>query len=134
MVALLRTALGLVSVATIALAAWLAATVVLVLPSRDPEHVGLWAIVALGAAALAVVSWLAIQRTGAPTPPVTLALLGLGSAGVAFGLIVLGSWLSTALRADPEGYLLAIGVILLAHGLLALAWVAAGAASRVIRS
>ncbi len=133
MKALLRGALALVSVGTTALAAWLAATVLLVLPSRDPAHVGLWATVAVGAAALAGVSWLATRRTERAGPPVAVALLVLGLASLAFGLLVLGSSLSDALTADPEGYLLVIGLLFAAHGTLALAWIGAQTGPGLIR-
>jgi hypothetical protein len=129
----LRGALALVSVGTIALAAWLAATVLLVLPTRDPTHVGLWATVAVGAAALAGVSWLATRRTHRARPPVAVALLVLGLASLAFGVLVLETSLSDALTADREGYLLVIGLLLAVHGALALGWIGAQAGSRAIR-
>jgi len=121
----LRVGLRLASVATVLLAGWLATVVLIVLPARDPDHVPLWAVVAIGAAALALLSWLASTRASAPSWPARAGLLVLGLAGVGFGLLVLGSTLSDAVTADPEGYLVVIGGILAAHGILALGWVAA---------
>ena len=125
MTAVLRAGLRLASLATTVLAVWLVGVVVLVLPARDPAHVGRWGIVAIAAAALAALSWVASGTSGAPPPAAGLPLLALGVASLAFGVLVIGSSLSDALTGDPEGYLLVIGAILAAHGALVVGWLAA---------
>ena len=130
MTAALRVGLRVASLATIVLAAWLVAVVVVVLPGRDPGHVGMWTIVAIGAASLAALSWLASGARGGPSALSGLALLALGVGRLAFGVLVVGSSLSDALTGDPEGYLLVIGVILAVHGALVVAWLAAAVTRR----
>ena len=125
MTAALGLGLRLASVATIALAGWLAIVVLFVLPTRDPDHVALWSIVAVGAASLGCLAWAASVGRVRPTAIAGIALFILGIAGLAFGLLVLGSTLSDALTADPEGYLLVVGAILTAEAVLVLAWLAA---------
>jgi hypothetical protein len=116
---LVRRSLQLVSIATAAMTVWLAWVVLFVLPSRDPGHAQVWAIVALASGALVVVSLLA-TRGGGPT---VLALLALLSAvAVAFGLLVTVSFLTTVASGDPEGYLSVIGFVLTVHGMFGLLW------------
>jgi hypothetical protein len=116
---LVRGGLQLASIATAALAVWLAWVVLFVLPNRDPGHVQLWAIVALASGVFVGASLLATRTDGAAV----LALLGLLSiTAIAFGLFVAGSFLTSALSADPEGYLIVVGVILTVHGTLGLMW------------
>ena len=121
----LRIALRIAAVATLGLAAWLATVVVLVLPARDPDHVGLWTLVALGATGLALLSFVASSGRGRPSPAPAVGLAVLGVASLVFGLFVIGSSMSDALTADPEGYLVVIGLLLAVHGVVALAWTAA---------
>lgn len=119
MVAIIR----LVSLATIAVAAWLASVVVLVLPARDPGHVGLWAVVAVGAASFAVLSLAVASRAGRPNLAASLGLSALAVASLGFGLVAIASELT---RTDhSEGYLLAIGLILATHGAVVLGWLGA---------
>jgi hypothetical protein len=116
---LVRIGLQLVSIATAAMAVWLVWVVLFVLPSRDPGHVQVWAIVAVASGALVVVSLLATRRGG----PMVLALLALCSVvAVAFGLLVTVSFLTTVASGDPEGYLSMIGFVLTVHGTLGLLW------------
>jgi hypothetical protein len=75
--------------------------------------------VALASAALVVVSVLATRGGG----PIVLALLALlSTVALAFGLLVVVSFLTTALSGDPEGYLIVIGGILTVHGTLGFMW------------
>jgi hypothetical protein len=116
---LVRGSLQLVSIATAAMTVWLVWVVLFVLPSRDPGHVQVWAIVALASGALVVVSLLATGGGG----PVVLALLALLSVvAVAFGLLVTVSFLTTVASGDPEGYLAVIGLVLTVHGTVGLLW------------
>lgn len=119
MVAIIR----LVSLATIAVAAWLASVVVLVLPARDPGHVGLWAVVAVGAASFAVLSLAVASRAARPNLAASLGLSALAVASLGFGLVAIASELTRTDRS--EGYLLAIGLILATHGAVVLGWLAA---------
>jgi hypothetical protein len=118
---LIRGGLRLVSIATAAMAVWLAWVVLTVLPSRDPGHVQVWAAVAVASAALVGGSWLATRGGG----PFVVGLLAvLSTVAVAFGLLVVVSYLTTAASGDSEGYLVLIGVILTIHGTVGLVWAA----------
>ena len=120
-----RIGLRTVSVVTIAMACWLAVAIVAVLPVRDPDHLPMWSVVAAGSVALVALS-MAATRHGVQLAPGLALLLGVVSAAaLAFGLLVLGSELTSAPSGDPEGYLLAIGAILTAHGALGLGWLGA---------
>jgi hypothetical protein len=118
---IVRGALQLSSIATAAMAIWLTWVVLVILPSRDPGHVQVWAIVAMASAALVVVSILA-TRGGGPIMVVLLTLLSI--AAVSFGLLVVGSYLTTVASGDSEGYLMVIGFILTIHGTVGLLWAA----------
>ncbi|HEX2754435.1 MAG TPA: hypothetical protein VHM48_03170 [Candidatus Limnocylindrales bacterium] len=124
----LRVGLETLSIASVVLAGWLASVVLNVLPTRDPGHVQLWSLVTVGVVCFAAASFLAIRpvRRAPPFPAGLAAALGvLAVAAVGFGLFVLGSEMSDALAGDPEGYLFVVGVIVTAHGALALGWLAA---------
>jgi hypothetical protein len=118
---IVRGALQLASIATAAMAVWLAWVVLVILPSRDPGHVQVWAIVAMASAALVPVSILA-TRGGRPIVVGLLALLSI--VALAFGLLVVGSYLTTVASGDSEGYLIVIGFILTIHGTVGLLWAA----------
>ncbi|HEX5825363.1 MAG TPA: hypothetical protein VFY18_12975 [Candidatus Limnocylindrales bacterium] len=118
----LRGGLRLVSIATAAMAIWLVWVVLFVLPGRDPEHILLWALVAAGSAVLVAGSLLATRRAGTAF---LAALTFLSVGAVAFGLLVIWSFMTAAIGDDSEGYLLLIGVIPTAHGILGLTWVGA---------
>jgi len=120
-----RIGLRMTSTMSLAMAGWLVAVVASGRASRGQDLVVLWSIVAVGSAALAAVSIVA-TRSGPPlTAVAAVALAGLGLAATTFGLFVLGSVLTPALSGDPEGYLLAIGMILTVNGALALGWLVA---------
>jgi len=121
---IVRGALQLMSIGSAAMAVWLTWVVLVILPSRDPGHVQLWTIVAMASAALAVVSILATRGDG-PIVRAVLALLSIMA--LAFGLLVVGSYLTTVASGDSEGYLVLIGFILTIHGTLGLLWAAIGA-------
>jgi hypothetical protein len=130
MTTITRIGLELSSIASVAMAGWLASVVILVLPARDPEQVPLWAAVTVATTALAAVSFLAIRRGRAIPAGLAAALAILAVAAVAFGLVVLGSAMAAALADDPEGYLFVVGVILTAQGSLGLAWLMSVLAGR----
>ena len=106
------------------MAVWLAWVVVTVLPSRDPGHLQLWAVVA-GASAVLVGLSLGATRGAGAAIHVLLALLSI--VAIAFGLLVSVSFLTTPSTGDREGYLILIGAILTTHGMLGLAWTAPAA-------
>ncbi|HEX3428685.1 MAG TPA: hypothetical protein VHS36_07755 [Candidatus Limnocylindrales bacterium] len=116
-----RRGLQLASIATAAMALWLVWVVMTVLPSRDPGHLQLWAVVAGASAVLVGLSLGATRRAGA-TIHLLLALLSI--VAIAFGLLVAVSFLTTTSSGDREGYLILIGAILTIHGILGLAWTA----------
>jgi hypothetical protein len=124
MTTVLRIGLEMSSIAGVLMAAWLASVVLTVLPARDPAQVPLWSVVAVATTVLVAVSLLAIRR-GRAVPlglAIALAILAVGAAG--FGLFTLATEFTAAAAGDPEGYLLAIGAILTAQGVLGLAWLA----------
>jgi O-antigen/teichoic acid export membrane protein len=124
----LREALRLVGFATFAMAVWLVVTIVAVLPARDPAHIPMWAVVAVGSVVLAVLTMLGTRREPGPDGSVVVALGVVAVAALGFGLVVLGSELTDS--GTGEGYLFLIGLLLTAHGVLALAWLAGGAGRR----
>ena len=130
MTTVLRIGLELSSIATVAMAGWLAAIVLSVLPARDPGHVQLWAGVTVATVGLAAVTFLAIRR--GPALPASLAAVHtvLCVAAIGFGMLVLVSELTTVAAGDSEGYLLVVGAILTAEGTLGLAWLSAVLAGR----
>lgn len=122
MTGVVRGGLQVASFATAALAVWLVAVVLFVLPAADPGHVQLWTVVAVASAALVGLSVLATRGDVRPSIPVAALLALLSIALGAFGLFAIGSFVSAAPTADPEGYQLVIGIILAAHGALGLVW------------
>jgi hypothetical protein len=116
--------LQLASIATAAMAVWLAWVVVTVLPSRDPGHLQVWAVVA-GASAVLVGLSLGATRGAGVAVHLLLALLSI--VAIAFGLLVSASFLTTRSSGDREGYLILIGAILTIHGMLGFAWTALAA-------
>ncbi len=124
MTRLLRIGLLSISVLTAAMASWLAATVVLVVRTRDPERVILWSGVAAASLLLVAASALATDESSTRSWP-RIAVGVLGAMALAFGGFVLAAEVAGAPRRDAEGYLLVLGLILAAHGALALAWLAA---------
>jgi hypothetical protein len=130
MTTVLRIGLELSSIATVAMAGWLAAVVLSVLPARDPGHVQLWAAVTVATVGLAAVTFLAIRR-GAAVPAGLAAVHAiLCLAAIGFGMLVLVSEMTTVAAGDSEGYLLVVGAILTAEGTLGLAWLSAVLAGR----
>jgi hypothetical protein len=130
MTTVLRIGLELSSIATVAMAGWLAAIVLSVLPERDPGHVQLWAAVTVATVGLAAVTFLAIRRGAAMPAGLAAVLAILCVAAIGFGMLVLVSELTTVAAGDSEGYLLVIGAILTAEGSLGLAWLSAVLAGR----
>lgn len=121
----IRGALRLASIATAATAIWLVSVVLFVLPSRDPGNVQVWAGVALAAGILVGLSIAATrQRDGAGVASLAvLASLGLVSAvALAFGMLVVVSFVTTVAAGASEDYLVVVGAILAVHGAFGLAW------------
>jgi hypothetical protein len=123
-VRLLRIGLWAISVLTAAMASWLAATVVLVVRTRDPDRVLLWSGVAGASLLLVAVSALATDESSTRSwPPIAVGVLG--AMALAFGGFVVAAEVVGAPGRDAEGYLLVLGSILAVHGAVALAWLAA---------
>ena len=136
----IRTTLRLVSFATAAIALWLLSVVLFVLPSRDPGHVLVWAVVAVVSALLVALS-IAATRGGDHRTRPSLAVLGglslTSLAALAFGLLVVVSSLTTVPAGDSEDYLVVVGLILAVHGALGLTWAGASfvaAGPRLVRT
>ncbi|HEV7811067.1 MAG TPA: hypothetical protein VGO64_10735 [Candidatus Limnocylindrales bacterium] len=124
MVRLLRIGLWASSVLTAAMTSWLAATVVLVVRTRDPDRVVLWSVVAAASLLLVVASAIVTDETSTRTwPPIAVGFLG--AMALAFGGFVVAAQVAGAPGRAAEGYLLLLGLILVVHGALALAWLAA---------
>jgi len=110
------------ALATGLIALWLGFVVIAVLPSRDPQHVGMWSALALAFLAYSVLTlgcvWSSVRPSSLPWALVVCSL-----AALAFG----GYAVTSMLRAADdglgfEGYLLVMGVVLAVHGACALAW------------
>jgi uncharacterized membrane protein HdeD (DUF308 family) len=114
----LRPALGVVSLGTALVAAWLTFVLVAVVPGRSPASLPAWLAVDILAIALlaAGLAWLA--RPGAATAAATRVL---GIAAAVVGALLAASWIGTPAGADSDGYVLLIGGWLLVHGLVAVA-------------
>jgi hypothetical protein len=114
----LRLALGVASIGTALVAAWLTYVIVAVVPARSPASLPAWVAVDLIAVALVVVGVAWLVRPG---PVLTAAVRLLGLAAALVGAWLAASWIGTPAGADSDGYVLLIGGWLLVHGLLALA-------------
>jgi len=120
------TLIRLVSVPTLAIAAWLATVDVLVVPARDPANVPLWAAIALGAAGFGVVSFVMTDGNARAWRRRSAATIDLAAAVLAVVALLIGSAMIAAARdLHPEGYLDAIGVVFAAHGALVIVWLGA---------
>ena len=110
--------LGIAACATSAIALWLFVVSLVVLPSRDPDHVVMWQAIAAGFLVFSLLSWTAI---GSPARrSLRLALGGSALVAIAAGCFTIGRIVSAS-GAQFEGYLLIIGVALAVHGALAAA-------------
>jgi hypothetical protein len=112
----LRLALGLASIGTALVAAWLTFVLVAVVPARSPASLPAWLAVDVLAISLlaAGLAWLA--RPGAILAAATR-LLGIAAALV--GAWLAASWMGTPEGADSDGYVLLVGGWLLVHGIVA---------------
>jgi len=103
-------------------AIWLA-FVTFVLPARDPNTLLVWRTLAAAFMAFSVLS-VACVTAGADRPVLRWSVGWLSTAAVALGALHVGSTLwSPGNQRHFEGYVLLIGAILFAHGLIALAYV-----------
>ena len=112
------------ALATGMIALWLCFVIVAVLPSRDPEHIPLWAGIAAAFFAYAALVLLLVVR--GPRPSWLRGAVGCASlAAMAFGAYEICRMAQAAQTgAHFEGYLLVMGAILAAQGLCALTYVA----------
>ena len=112
------------ALATGLMALWLCFVVVAVLPSRDPQHTGLWSGIAAAFFAYAAASLVFAVR--GPRPPWLRSAVVLGS----LAALGFGGWeilaMARAARTGGhfEGYLLLMGAMLAAQGLCAFAYAA----------
>jgi len=116
-----RAALTLAATLTLGMASWLAFVTTAILPARDPQHVPLWRGVALGFLAYTALSAWSLVRSRARGGAVHLAMLAASAAACGLG----GYAIVTMLFAGAdhfEGYLLVMGVLLLAHGATGIVW------------
>ena len=117
----LKVMLVLASLMTLAVAAWLVSVIAFVLPVRDPGHVPLWTGVAAG---FLVYSGLCIAYLllGARLAWLRAVVLALSLVAIGLGAYAVARMVrESATGAHFEGYLLLMGLILAAHGLIALA-------------
>lgn len=122
-----RAILVLSSLATAGMGLWLFSVIAFVLPARDPAHIPMWTGIAFAYVACAALSWgflVAGPRHAA------LRIAGLCASALA---LTWGVTLITGSGARSEGYLALMGVILLVHGLAAIAYMllASGIARRL---
>jgi hypothetical protein len=117
-----RTALALATVATAAVGLWLLSVTFTILPSRDPANVVMWRWTAVGFLAYAALT-AALLATSKPgrllRSVVLLASLPVLACG-AFALYAMVRRASTG--GHFEGYVLLMGLVLLAHGASAIAY------------
>ena len=123
----LRVVLVLGSLATGAIALWLCFVVAVVLPERDPTHVGMWTGFAAGFLVYAGLTLMfVLARARPPWLPASVVILSLGA--IAFGSYAIASMVRAAGTGGHfEGYLLVMGAVLAGHGLCALAYAALSA-------
>ena len=112
------------SLATGAIALWLCFVVAVVLPARDPAHVGMWTAFAAGFFLYAGLTLaLVLGRPRGSWLPASVVVLSLGA--IAFGGYAVASLIHAARTVGHfEGYLLVMGAVLAGQGLCALAYAA----------
>jgi len=114
----LRVMLGLASLMTLAVAAWLASVIAFVLPRHDPARIPMWTGIAFGFVIYSglCVAYLILGARARTLRAIVLvlSLAAIGLGGYAVAQMV---W---AQHGHFEGYLLLMGLILAGHGLIAL--------------
>lgn len=125
----LRLLVGAAAAITVMVAGWLFAVTTWVLPARDPGHVAMWRGVACGYVVYAGLT-MAYLAVGPRARVLRWAVLLASAAAIGLGALLVSSFASGR---NPEGYLLLMGVLIAAHGLLAFvdAGITAAIASRV---
>ncbi|HYJ31851.1 MAG TPA: permease prefix domain 1-containing protein [Candidatus Binatia bacterium] len=124
----LKIMVGLSSVMTIAVALWLFSVIALVLPSRDPSRIPFWSGIAIG---FLVYSGLCLTYliVGPRQAALRLVVLALSVAAILFGAYCVLQMVSAASSGRHfEGYLLLLGLIIAAHGIIALVYAAVSVA------
>ena len=115
-----RVLLIVASLMTVGVALWLFSVIALVLPARDPAHIPMWRAIALGFlaySALCLAYLLAGPRNPVLRWSVLLASLAAAAAGCVF---IVGMIRRANAGGHFEGYIILMGLILCAHGLIAL--------------
>jgi hypothetical protein len=105
---------------TVCIALWLLWVCTVVLPTRDPAHVAMWRLVAIGYLAYSALSWAALLRH---TRSRLLRGLVVAVSAIAVGLGLCGIWTMLGIgRAGGhfEGYIVLMGLLLCGHGLAAI--------------
>ena len=120
---LARLALVAAALATALAALWLLSTVATVLPARDPGRVPFWTAVAIALLAYSALSLGAAWR-GPRSGWLRLALLWASVAAMFVGGFEVAENLSPRPGGHFEGYLVLLGAIVAAHGIVAVAWIA----------
>jgi hypothetical protein len=119
---LLRLLLGFSSLATAGVALWLFWVIAVVLPARDPLHIPMWRIAAVGFLAHSALSWAYLLR-GPRNPLLRWLLLALSVAAIGLGLYGVVTMIRTAGAGGHfEGYIVLMGLILGGHGWCAVAY------------
>lgn len=118
------------SLGTLAMAAWLGAVILWVLPAHDPERLPLWSKIAVGLVAYGVLGLVALARHERFPWIDSIARIASVAACGAGTLVV-----ASMVQAPPgpfEGYLLVMGIWIVFHGVALLAHLAirAGAEGR----
>jgi hypothetical protein len=127
---LARTLLHVASFVSALVAVWLVAVIALVLPARDPAHIPMWICVAVGFLGLAVLSRACVTK-GAGHRELRVSLLLASIAAIGFGFRAIGEMVEREEAGlDSEGSIVLMGLILVGHGVVALAYLLSGRDAR----
>jgi len=129
----LKLMVGVGSLVTIAIAAWLFSVIAFVLPSRDPSRIPMWTGVAIGFLMYSGLC-LAYLIVGPRHAALRISVLALSVVAITLGLYAVLRMVSPGASGGHfEGYLLLMGLILAGHGVVTLVYAAmSGAIARQI--
>ncbi len=114
-----RLLLGLAATATAGMAVWLFSVTILVLPARDPGHIGMWRGVAAGFLAYSALSWACLAGR-ATALGLRRVLQVVSLLAVAAGVYSVATMVRRGETGGHfEGYIVLMGALLCAHGLAA---------------
>jgi hypothetical protein len=117
-----RYLLGFASLATVGVALWLFRVIAFVLPARDPLHIPMWRTVAACFLAYSALSWAYLLR-GPRNPLLRWLVLAPSVAAIGLGFYGSITMIRTAGAGGHfEGYIVLMGLILVAHGLCAIVY------------